>query len=70
MIYDAIANNGVELYDHSIDPQENVNRAHRPQYQGIRKKLSKQLRAGWRNALPPSESCAIGELNSVEAYLN
>lgn len=41
---------GVELYDHKIDPEENVNRAFNEEYAKIRKELSKKLRAGWRNA--------------------
>ena len=45
--------NGVELYDHEIDPEENYNRADDPRYASIRKELQKQLRKGWRNALPP-----------------
>lgn len=44
---------GVELYDHQIDPEENVNRAAHAQYADIRKELSRLLRAGWRAAIPP-----------------
>ena len=44
---------GAELYDHRIDPEENVNRADMDEYKEIRKELSKQLRVGWRTALPP-----------------
>ena len=43
---------GVELYDHSMDPEENVNVAHRKEYQDMVKILSKELHEGWRAALP------------------
>ncbi len=43
---------GVELYDHKADPKENVNIANRPEHRELVGKLSKQLRAGWRAALP------------------
>ncbi|XP_045210728.2 iduronate 2-sulfatase-like [Mercenaria mercenaria] len=42
---------GVELYDHLIDPEENVNRAFNPNYKTVRKELSRILRNGWRKAL-------------------
>lgn len=41
---------GVELYDHTNDPEENVNRAYDASYKDIRESLSKMLHAGWRNA--------------------
>ena len=44
---------GVELYDHSNDPEENHNMALEPSYAKIVKELSEQLHAGWRNVLPP-----------------
>ena len=43
---------GVELYDHSVDPEENVNVAHKKEYQDMVKTLSKELHDGWRAALP------------------
>lgn len=43
---------GVELYDHTVDPEENKNRAYDRSYQLIRETLSKQLHAGWREARP------------------
>ncbi|XP_067667595.1 iduronate 2-sulfatase-like [Haliotis asinina] len=43
---------GVELYDHTKDPQENYNRADDPSYKDIRVELSRNLRLGWRGALP------------------
>ena len=39
---------GVELYDHKIDPEENVNRANDASYKEIRSQLSKMLHDGWR----------------------
>ncbi|KAK6171253.1 hypothetical protein SNE40_019481 [Patella caerulea] len=45
---------GVELYDHSVDPEENYNRYKDPQYQTIVTELSSQLRKGWRYSQPPS----------------
>lgn len=41
---------GVELYDHRIDPDENVNRADDPEYQEVVMELQQQLRLGWRYA--------------------
>lgn len=41
---------GIELYDHKVDPYEDVNKANDPTYTIIRQTLSKQLRAGWRKA--------------------
>ena len=52
-----------ELYDHSIDPQENVNRAGNPQYRTIKQELQRQLWEGWRAALPP-------DMNVVELVSN
>ncbi|KAH3705274.1 iduronate 2-sulfatase-like [Dreissena polymorpha] len=46
---------GVELYDHKIDPEENKNRAKDPGYESIAAELSKKLRAGWRQSLPPNQ---------------
>lgn len=42
---------GVELYDHSIDPDENFNLADEEAYKTIREDLSTKLRTGWRGAL-------------------
>ena len=47
---------GVELYDHEKDPEENHNVFNSPTYAHIRKALSQELHAGWRNALPPLHS--------------
>ncbi|KAL4231582.1 hypothetical protein ACF0H5_009163 [Mactra antiquata] len=41
---------GVELYDHYIDPEENVNRAQFTAYRETRAELHKMLLEGWRNA--------------------
>lgn len=40
--------NGVELYDHSVDPYENHNVAADPEYAELVANLSSQLREGWR----------------------
>ncbi len=42
-----------ELYDHRIDPGENVNLAGQPAYAAILADLEAQRLAGWRAALPP-----------------
>ncbi|MFZ5830235.1 MAG: sulfatase [Planctomycetota bacterium] len=42
----------VELYDHQIDPEENVNLANEPQYADVVASLTAQMKAGWRAALP------------------
>jgi arylsulfatase A-like enzyme len=46
---------GRELYDHQSDPAENVNIAGRPEHEELVKRLSAQLEAGWRAALPVGE---------------
>ncbi len=45
----------LELYDHQSDPAENVNIAGRPENAELVKRLSIQLDAGWRKALPPGD---------------
>jgi iduronate 2-sulfatase len=40
----------VELYDHRIDPEENVNCANDPAYRKVINRLRKRLRAGWRKS--------------------
>ena len=47
---------GDELYDHSIDPEENMNRAADPKYKNEVKKLRAVIKAGWRGSLPPKVS--------------
>ena len=44
---------GVELYNHANDTEENYNVAFEPSYAKIKRALSRQLHAGWRNVLPP-----------------
>jgi iduronate 2-sulfatase len=41
-----------ELYDHAVDPEENVNVAGVPENAGLVESLSARLKAGWRAALP------------------
>lgn len=41
---------GKELYDHMIDPEENLNLASRPQLHFVTNSLHKQLVLGWRYA--------------------
>ena len=43
---------GVELYDHQIDPGENVNRAARAELRGVCEELSAMLHKGWKAARP------------------
>ena len=42
-----------ELYDHLIDPKENVNIANHAENAELVKQLAEQLHKGWRGALPP-----------------
>ena len=46
---------GLELYDHKSDPQENINVANRPENAELVKRLTAELAAGWRAALPPNK---------------
>lgn len=43
----------VELYDHRVDPGENLNLARRPEYAEVVESMEQRLDAGWRHALPP-----------------
>ncbi len=43
---------GIELYDHQLDPAENVNIAGQPEQAELVAKLTLQLQGGWRAALP------------------
>lgn len=40
-----------ELYDHEVDPEENVNLYNHEDYAEVRQKLQRKLRAGWRSTL-------------------
>ncbi len=40
------------LYDHRIDPKENINIAERPENKDLVNRLSNMLKAGWKQALP------------------
>ncbi len=41
-----------ELFDHETDPEENRNLANEPSHAKTLEALSKQLKMGWRSALP------------------
>ena len=41
-----------ELYDHSTDPDENINLAVRSEYKQLADELKTKLHAGWQNAAP------------------
>jgi iduronate 2-sulfatase len=41
-----------ELYDHSVDPDENTNVAGDPQYAEILTDLRDRLHAGWKSEIP------------------
>ena len=43
---------GAELYELEVDPLENINKAGYKRLKGLRRKLSQQLRDGWRAAQP------------------
>ena len=47
--------NATELYDHTIDPEENVNRADDPSYADVRDSLREILHRGWRDVLADVE---------------
>ena len=42
----------LELYDHKVDPGENVNLANRPENAQLVQRLTRQLHAGWKASLP------------------
>jgi iduronate 2-sulfatase len=59
---------GKELYSHTASPvpspdfnYENENVANRPEHEVLVKKLSAQLHAGWRPALPPNFRSSLSE---------
>jgi iduronate 2-sulfatase len=41
-----------ELYDHDVDPDENLNVVERPENREVVEKLAGELRAGWQAAMP------------------
>lgn len=43
----------VELYDHAVDPGEDVNLAGRDTHRATVERLQRKLSEGWRGALPP-----------------
>ena len=47
--------NDVELYCHVTYPDENNNKADKPEYAQIRQALSTALRAVWRDTLPKND---------------
>jgi arylsulfatase A-like enzyme len=48
------------LFDHALDPGENVNLADLPEHEPLVRRLSERLAAGWRAAMPESSSIARG----------
>jgi hypothetical protein len=48
------ASRQLELYDHSVDPDETLNVAYQPEYAAIRSSLQNALDAGGLVDLPPS----------------
>jgi len=42
----------MELYDHEVDPQENVNIANQPESKSLVEELEGQLSQGWQGAVP------------------
>lgn len=48
--------NSIELYDHSVDPQENTNIAGRPESVEVLENLKADWRLGWKGALPNSSN--------------
>jgi hypothetical protein len=49
-----------ELYDHKLEPAENVNRAGDPSQEATLQKLKKMLEAGWRQATPRNRAGLAG----------
>lgn len=44
-----------ELYDHDVDPNEDVNIAEVPAHRDTIERLARQLAAGWKASVPPQE---------------
>ena len=49
-----------ELYDHRTDPAENVNIADRSENATLLADLGRQMKAGWKAAVPPSKTYESG----------
>ena len=62
-IWDVV--NATELYDHSIDPEENVNRVNDPSYADMRDSLREILRRGWRDVLSDVEHDAVTGISGM-----
>ena len=62
-IWDEARNRGFELYDHNVDPFENVNRINDPKYVDVKEKLSKMLHDGWRAAMPELEHFGVNDID-------
>lgn len=56
---------GIELYDHQADPEENHNVAHHHENVQITQDLSKMLHDGWRAALPQQNMQEAAEAENV-----
>lgn len=47
---------GTELYDHLVDPEENINKANYRSMINIKTQLQNLLHSGWRNAAVGQQS--------------
>ncbi len=61
---------GKELYDHSVDPNEEYNIAYLPENSKLVSNLSKRLHAGWREALPEEISTRVSHPQTLKWDVN
>ncbi len=54
-----------ELFDHQIDPQENINIAADPEHKDLVKALSQQLKKGWRYSKPQGKNESVKESSNL-----
>lgn len=59
---------GVELYDHYMDPEENINQASNPDLEPVAKQLSDYLHKGWRNSFPPTANREVFQIQDKQIY--
>jgi hypothetical protein len=57
----------VELYDRQADPDENTNIAEFKENGQVVERLSRQLRRGWRSAVPEEHAASVDDTNEAKS---